>query len=181
MKYPLTRACGHEEVQELFGPGSERKEKIAWLESSVCLKCHKEEQEEARKRNNAIAGAKNTERKAVQLVGSAGPPLLLDYEAEPHDNFTKAAFRFWSPPYTQPIRGVVVIVPGFEEDGRGQANDSAWQDFARKHHLALMACFLISLFGVIILSCYFRVFVPARPDKPLPGLFGDLGGLIANP
>jgi len=71
-----------------------------------------------------------------------GPPLQLDYEASPSDNFTKAAFRFWSPPYDQPIRGVIVIVPGLDGDGRNMLSAPAWQALARKYRLALVACFL---------------------------------------
>jgi hypothetical protein len=75
-------------------------------------------------------------------VDSGGTPLLLDYEIQPRDNFSKAAFRFWSPSYDQPIRGVIVLVPGLNGDGRGKVTDPAWQDLARKYRLALVACFL---------------------------------------
>jgi hypothetical protein len=73
---------------------------------------------------------------------ASSPPLQLDYEVSPRDNFTKAAFRFWSPPYTQPIRGVIVLVPGINGDGRKMLANPAWQSFALKYRLALVACFL---------------------------------------
>lgn len=71
-----------------------------------------------------------------------GPPVVLDDEVSPRDNFTKAAFRFWSPPYQQPIRGIIVIVPGLDGDGRGMLTAPAWQELARKYRLALVACFM---------------------------------------
>jgi hypothetical protein len=71
-----------------------------------------------------------------------GPNLLLNDEVTPRDNFTKAAFRFWSPAYQQPIRGVIVLVPGFSQDGRGMIDNSAWQGLARKYRLALVSCYL---------------------------------------
>jgi hypothetical protein len=73
---------------------------------------------------------------------TSGPPVLLDYEVTPRDNFTKAAFRFWSPAYDQPIRGVIVLVPGFSQDGRSMLGSGDWQSLARKYRLALVSCFL---------------------------------------
>jgi hypothetical protein len=74
---------------------------------------------------------------------SSGPPLQFDYEASASDaHFSKAAFRFWSPSYTQPIRGIIVLVPGFDGDGRGMVNSAPWQDLARKYRLALVSCFM---------------------------------------
>lgn len=73
---------------------------------------------------------------------ASGPPLQLDYEVRPRDNFTKAAFRFWSPAYQQSIRGIIVLVPGSDGDGRGMASDPQWQSLAQKYRLALVGCFL---------------------------------------
>ncbi len=75
-------------------------------------------------------------------AAASGPPLLLDYEVSPRDNFTKAAYRFWSPPYDRPVRGVIVLVPGLSGDGRGMLSAPDWQALARKYRLALVACFL---------------------------------------
>jgi hypothetical protein len=77
---------------------------------------------------------------SADVSSSAAKPVLFNYEANPSGNFTKAAFRFWSPLYDQPIRGVIVLVPGQDRDGRGMINDVAWQDLARKYRLALVAC-----------------------------------------
>jgi pimeloyl-ACP methyl ester carboxylesterase len=78
----------------------------------------------------------------VVATTDSGPPLIFDYEVTARDNFTKAAFRFWSPPYKQPVRGVIVLVPGLDGDGRGMLNSPAWQTLARKYGLALVACFM---------------------------------------
>jgi len=75
-------------------------------------------------------------------AADADTTLLLDYKAAPRANFTTAAFRFWSPAYDQPIRGIVVLTPGANGDGRKKLSDPAWRDFARKYRLALVACFM---------------------------------------
>lgn len=72
----------------------------------------------------------------------AGSPLLLDEEMPPRDNFTKAAFRFWSPSYGQPIRGLIILVPGLNGDGRGMIDAPPWRDLAMRHRLGLVGCFL---------------------------------------
>ena len=72
----------------------------------------------------------------------SGPPLALDFEVAPEARFTKAAFRFWSPAYKDPIRGLIVLVPGLDGDGRGMLNSPSWQALARKYRLALVACFM---------------------------------------
>jgi dienelactone hydrolase len=75
-------------------------------------------------------------------VQISGPPLQFDVDIPPSGNFTKAAFRFWSPNYSQPIRGVIVLSPGFNGDGRGLLNDRNWQALASKYRLALAADFM---------------------------------------
>jgi hypothetical protein len=71
-----------------------------------------------------------------------GSPMQFDYEAGPSDGYDKAAFRFWSPPYAQPLRGLIIMTPGSDQDGRGMVNDKAWQTLARKYALGLVASFL---------------------------------------
>jgi hypothetical protein len=80
---------------------------------------------------------------AVATASTEGAPLLLEDEVSPKDNFTKADFRFWSPAYTQPIRAIIVLVPGLRGDGRGMATDPAWQALAQKYRLALVGCDLV--------------------------------------
>jgi hypothetical protein len=79
---------------------------------------------------------------AKQTPPTAASPLILEHEIDPRGNFSKAAFRFWSPESGGPIRGLVVLVPGANGDGRKKVYDPGWQAFARSHRLALVACFL---------------------------------------
>jgi dienelactone hydrolase len=87
----------------------------------------------------SLASAQNT------VAPSSPAPVTLDYEVSPRANFSKAAFRFWSPgsdtDQAQPIRAVLLLVPGYNDDGRKNLRDLLWQDFARRNHLALVACF----------------------------------------
>jgi poly(3-hydroxybutyrate) depolymerase len=55
-------------------------------------------------------------------------------------NYNVAQFRFWSPAGDAPLRGVLVLVPGSNGDGRGMALDTVWQAFASKNQLAILAC-----------------------------------------
>ncbi|HEY8965570.1 MAG TPA: alpha/beta hydrolase [Candidatus Methylacidiphilales bacterium] len=70
--------------------------------------------------------------------------VVLDSEYPAAENWTKAAFRYWCPAYAgeAPLRAVLVLVPGANGDGRGMAGDKAWQDFARKYRMAVVACFM---------------------------------------
>ena len=61
MKYPITHTCGHEETVELFGKGTDRQRKIAWMEQQNCQECRKAA---------AIATA-------VSTNASAGLPVLV--------------------------------------------------------------------------------------------------------
>ncbi len=56
-------------------------------------------------------------------------------------NFEKAAFRLWYPDQTKTIKGVIVLVPGSNGDGRGLVNDLLWQELATKHNFALLGCY----------------------------------------
>ena len=55
-------------------------------------------------------------------------------------NYDKANFRFWAPKGNDAFQAVVVLVPGSNGDGRAMVQDSAWQSFATRHHLALVGC-----------------------------------------
>lgn len=65
---------------------------------------------------------------------------MLDDSIPPGANFAIAQFRFWMPPASGAVRGVLVLVPGSNGDGRSMAQDSVWQDFATKQNLAIIAC-----------------------------------------
>lgn len=58
----------------------------------------------------------------------------------PGANFDKAEFRFWAPKDTASLRGIVVLVPGSNGDGRPMADDAFWQEFATKNAVALLGC-----------------------------------------
>jgi dienelactone hydrolase len=56
-------------------------------------------------------------------------------------NFEKAAFRLRLNESGERVRGVLVLVPGSNTDGRNMAADTAWQHLADRHHLAVLACY----------------------------------------
>jgi poly(3-hydroxybutyrate) depolymerase len=64
----------------------------------------------------------------------------IDDSIPPGANFDKAQFRLWMPPNTPAVRAVLVLVPGSNGDGRAMAQDTAWQAFATKNRLAIVAC-----------------------------------------
>src|SRR3954469_7830353 len=63
---------------------------------------------------------------------------VLDDSLPPGANYDKAQFRLWMPE-ARSIRAGVVLVPGSNGDGRAMAQDTVWQDFARRHQLAIVA------------------------------------------
>jgi len=64
----------------------------------------------------------------------------LEETVAPGNNFDKAQFRMWLPAGVGTLRGIAVLVPGSNGDGRAMATDTVWQAFATKHKLALVAC-----------------------------------------
>jgi poly(3-hydroxybutyrate) depolymerase len=77
---------------------------------------------------------------ALPAVFNAQAQAVLDDSIPPGANFDKAHFRFWSPGGEAPLRGVLVLVPGSNGDGRPMAQDSIWQQFASRNRLAIVAC-----------------------------------------
>ena len=77
---------------------------------------------------------------AVAASLPAQGPAVLDDSVPPGANFAIAQFRFWAPPGAGRIRAVAVLVPGSNGDGRAMAEDSTWQAFAVRNHVALIAC-----------------------------------------
>lgn len=74
------------------------------------------------------------------LCGPAAANASLNVDLPAGANFSVAAFRWWHPAGAGPLRGVLVLVPGSNADGRAQVDDAFWQDFARRHDLALVGC-----------------------------------------
>ncbi len=66
--------------------------------------------------------------------------LVFEESIPPGANYEKANFRMWVPAQAGPVRAVVVLVPGSNGDGRPEASDAAWQEFAARQHVALVAC-----------------------------------------
>jgi poly(3-hydroxybutyrate) depolymerase len=74
------------------------------------------------------------------LAGRAADSQVIEAEVPAGTNYALATFFFWHPPEAKQLRGVVVLVPGSNDDGRAMAQDSFWQAFARRHQLGLVGC-----------------------------------------
>jgi dienelactone hydrolase len=74
------------------------------------------------------------------LRAQTPPGSLFDVTIAPGANYDKANFRLWVPDGVGAVRGVAVLVPGSNGDGRGEVSDAVWQAFAVKHKLALVGC-----------------------------------------
>ncbi len=72
--------------------------------------------------------------------GWAADGQLLDAQLPAETNYAVAAFRFWHPADAKVLRDVLVLVPGFNDDGRVMAQEPFWQAFAQRHQLGLVAC-----------------------------------------
>lgn len=66
---------------------------------------------------------------------------ILNDSIPPGKNYEKAAFRLWFPDNLHTIRGILVLVPGSNRDGRFLATDTLWQNFSIKHDFALLGCY----------------------------------------
>ena len=66
---------------------------------------------------------------------------ILDDSIPSGKNFKKACFRLWYQQETEFIKGVVVLMPGSNSDGRDWVNDTCWQSLAIKNNLALLGCY----------------------------------------
>jgi hypothetical protein len=78
------------------------------------------------------------------LICLYSSPLLgatYDVSIAPGNNFDKAQFRLWVDDSTENFKGVLVLNPGSNSDGRENVNESAWQDFAVQHDFALVATY----------------------------------------
>src|SRR5256885_9095109 len=73
-------------------------------------------------------------------VGQSAGGAAFDFAGPPGANFGKGEFRLWYPASPAPVQAVLVLVPGSNGDGRSMADDPFWQDFAARHHLAIVAC-----------------------------------------
>ncbi len=85
------------------------------------------------------------------LVAAACPLCLVtalrpatadtfDYQAPPGANYGAAEFRLWFPDDAGTLRGVVLLVPGSNGDGRPMTEESVWRELAVRHGFALLGC-----------------------------------------
>ena len=56
MQYPITHTCGHTITHQLYGKGSERESRAAWLERQPCLQCKRDAELNAALNANQEAG-----------------------------------------------------------------------------------------------------------------------------
>ncbi len=56
------------------------------------------------------------------------------------DNFLRADFRLWMPDGVQQMRGLIVLLPAWNQPGVQLCLDRSWQTLARKWKFGLMAC-----------------------------------------
>ncbi len=70
-----------------------------------------------------------------------GEPATFESQISPKANFTKADFRLRLLD-SRPVKGVLVLVPGLDGDGRGSVEDKRWQALAGEFDLALVGCFM---------------------------------------
>ena len=78
---------------------------------------------------------------SASAVKSPYSGTTLEGMIPPGNNFDIAQFRLWFPDEVPTLRGIVLLVPGSNGDGRASAQDTVWQAFAVRHKLALVACF----------------------------------------
>lgn len=90
----------------------------------------------------AVPFSSQAQRGAAPARGGSSAPgaRVLDDTIQPGANYQIAQFRFWSPAAPATLRGVLVLVPGSNGDGRRDAEDSVWQAFATRNALAIVAC-----------------------------------------
>lgn len=65
-------------------------------------------------------------------------PTTLDESAPPGANYEKADFRFWAPDGVATLDGILVLNPGSNGEGRGEASDPTWRAWAAGHKLAII-------------------------------------------
>jgi pimeloyl-ACP methyl ester carboxylesterase len=66
----------------------------------------------------------------------------LDVSIKPGAVYNMAAFRIWLSPDVRTFRGILMLNPGSNSDGREQVDEQYWRDFANKHDFALMGTYL---------------------------------------
>src|SRR6056300_1085148 len=62
-----------------------------------------------------------------------------DFSFYDGENYQLAEFRFWNPNLNDDYKGILVLTPGINRDGREAVLDTVWQKFATKHNLIIVA------------------------------------------
>ncbi len=76
------------------------------------------------------------------VVGIPAMAATFDWSAAPLkvSQINTVAFRGWVPDTTEPLAGVLVLIPGRHGDGRGMADDARWQQLATDVGFGILAC-----------------------------------------
>ena len=81
----------------------------------------------------------------ISIIFFVSTPVSADtYDVtlEPGVIHNMSAYRMWIDPATTRIRGILILNPGSNSDGRAAVEDEVWQNFATKHNFALMGTYL---------------------------------------
>jgi pimeloyl-ACP methyl ester carboxylesterase len=73
---------------------------------------------------------------------------MADCEIAPgeSDNFKTAAFRMRLPQTSAPLRGTLLVVPGFNHDGRDAVDNPFWRGLAARWRLALVSAWWVAVY-----------------------------------
>jgi poly(3-hydroxybutyrate) depolymerase len=81
----------------------------------------------------------------LQITALVAQPVVYDDSIPSGKNYDRASFRLMVPKNIAFIKGVIVLVPGSNGDGRNWVLDSAWQNLAFRNNLALLGCYYTDL------------------------------------
>ena len=106
--------------------------------------------------------------------------MIFDISLPPGRNFQTAAFRLWYDDAEVIIRGVVMLMPGAEFDGRPWVTDPLWQTLAKRHRFALVgAYFLDKPHPLMNIEQY--VYVPGGSGTALSSALAAFGACTNHP
>jgi poly(3-hydroxybutyrate) depolymerase len=79
---------------------------------------------------------------ACAAIAQAANSQTYDTRLPPGENYDQAQFRLWVPEDSQPIKAVLVLVPGSNGDGRDQVESPLWRNLAAERGLALVGLYM---------------------------------------
>ena len=88
---------------------------------------------------NTINMKKSTTIFFLLLVSHYAFAQKEDFSFHDGENYKLAQFRFWNPNVNDDYKGILVLTPGINRDGREAVLDTVWQKFATKHNLIIVA------------------------------------------